>query len=157
MNKFSKLIVTLVASLGIAGATTVAINQAPALPTVQAASTENLDLANRDIAGYLDNCQQYESSDKQFRGFTSIKQITYTSKHTIRVNVNNDIFQLSKSRRSLLIDILQNGVISTLIDNDLANFNQAAVQKGCKTNIYLNDQVIGHSAADNYRQIVWSK
>lgn len=64
MNKFSKLIVTLVASLGIAGATTVAINQTPALPTVQAASTENLDLANRDIAGYLDNCQQHESSDK---------------------------------------------------------------------------------------------
>lgn len=70
MNKFSKLIVTLVASLGIAGATTVAINQTPALPTVQAASTENLDLANRDITGYIDNCQQYESSDKQFRGFT---------------------------------------------------------------------------------------
>lgn len=157
MNKFSKLAVTMVASLGIAGATTFAINQDPALPTIQAASTENLDLANRDIASYLDNCQQYESSDKQFRGFTSIKQITYTSRHTIRVDVNDDIFQLSKSRRSLLIDILQNGVISTLMDNNLANFNQAAVQKGCKTTIYLNGQVIGHSATGNYRQIVWSK
>lgn len=157
MNKFSKLTVTLVASLGIVGATTVVINKSPALPTVQAASTEKIDLANRDIASYLDNCQQYESSDMQFRGFTSIKQITYTSKHTIRVDVNDDIFQLSKSRRSLLIDILQNGVISTLMDNDLANFNQAAVQKGCKTTIYLNGQVIGHSAAGNYRQIVWSK
>lgn len=157
MNKFSKLAVTMVASLGIAGATTFAINQAPALPTVQAASTENLDLANRDIANYLDNCQQYESSDKQFRGFTSIKQITYTSKHTIRVDVNDDIFQLSKSRRSLLVDILQNGVISTLMDNNLVNFNQTAVQKGCKTTVYLNGQVIGHSAAGNYRQIVWSK
>lgn len=157
MNKFSKLTITLVACLGVAGATTVAINQSPSLPTVQAASNENLDLANRDIASYLDNCQQYESSDKQFRGFTSIKQITYTSKHTIRVDVNDDIFQLSKSRRSLLIDILQNGVISTLMDNDLANFNQAAVQKGCKTTVYLNNQVIGHSAAHNYRQIQWSK
>lgn len=157
MNKFSKLTVTLVASLGIVGATTVVINKSPAPPTVQAASTEKIDLANRDIASYLDNCQQYESSDMQFRGFTSIKQITYTSKHTIRVDVNDDIFQLSKSRRSLLIDILQNGVISTLMDNDLANFNQAAVQKVCKTTIYLNGQVIGHSAAGNYRQIVWSK
>lgn len=157
MNKLSKLTVTLVASLGIAGATTVAVNQSPSLPTVQAASNENLDLANRDIASYLDNCQQYESSDKQFRGFTSIKQITYTSKHTIRVDVNDDIFQLSKSRRSLLIDILQNGVISTLMDNDLANFNQAAIQKGCKTTVYLNNQVIGHSTGHNYRQIQWSK
>ncbi|MGN1279918.1 MAG: hypothetical protein ACI4T4_04440 [Limosilactobacillus sp.] len=157
MNKLSKLTITLVASLGIAGAATVTVNQSPVLPTAQAASTENLDLANWDIASYLDNCQQYEANDKQFRGFTSVKQITYTSKHTIRVDVNNDIFQLSKSRRSLLIDILQNGVISTLMDNDLANFNQAAVQKGCKTTVYLNNQVIGHSAGHNYRQIEWNK
>jgi hypothetical protein len=157
MNKFRKLTITLVASLGIAGATTVVINQPSTLPTIEAASTENLDLANRDIASYLDNCQQYESSDKQFRGFTSIKQITYTSKHTIKVDVNDDLFQLSKVRRTLLIDTLQNGVISTLMDNDLANFNQTAIQKGCKTTIYLNGQVIGRSASDNYRQIEWSK
>lgn len=157
MHKISKLTLTLVASLGLAGATTVAINAAPTLPVAQAASNENLALANRNIADYLADCQQYESSDKQFRGFTSIKQITYTNKHTIKVDVNDDLFQLSKARRSLLIDTMQNGVIGTLMDNGLANFNQAAVQKGCKTTIYLNGQVIGRSAANNYRQINWNK
>lgn len=157
MHKISKLTLTLVASLGMAGVTTVAVNQAPFQPVAQAASNEDLTLANRDIANYLADCQQYESSDKQFRGFTSIKQITYTNKHTIRVDVNNDLFQLSKARRSLLIDTMQNGVIGTLMDNGLASFNQAAVQKGCKTTVYLNGQVIGRSAANNYRQIDWSK
>lgn len=157
MHKISQLTLTLAVSLGMAGATTVAINQAPALPVAQAASNENLALANRNIADYLADCQQYESSDKQFRGFTSIKQITYTNKHTIKVDVNDDLFQLSKARRSLLIDTMQNGVIGTLMDNGLANFSQAAVQKGCKTTIYLNGQVIGRSAANNYRQINWNK
>ena len=48
MHKISQL--TLVASLGLAGATTVAINAAPTLPVAQAASNENLALANRNIA-----------------------------------------------------------------------------------------------------------
>lgn len=157
MNQISKLILTLVASLGVAGASTVAVNTAPVMPVVQAASSENLALANRNIADYLADCQQYESSDKQFRGFTSIKQITYTNRHTIRVDVNAELFQLSKARRTLLIDTMQNGVIGTLMDNGLANFSQTAIQKGCKTTIYLNGQVIGRSAAHNYRQINWNK
>lgn len=155
MNQISKL--TLVASLGMAGVTTAAINTIPTQPLVQAASSENLALANRNIADYLADCQQYESSDKQFRGFTSIKQITYTNRHTIKVDVNAEFFQLSKARRTLLIDTMQNGVIGTLMDNGLANFSQAAIQKGCKTTIYLNGHVIGRSAAHNYRQINWNK
>ncbi|KRM37606.1 hypothetical protein [Limosilactobacillus pontis] len=69
MNQISKLTLTLVACLGVAGASTVAVNTAPVMPVVQAASSENLALANRNIADYLADCQQYESSDKQFRGF----------------------------------------------------------------------------------------
>lgn len=157
MNKFTTSTLALVAGFSIASASTVVINQAPLQPVVQAASNEDHTLANRDIASYLANCQQYESSDKQFRGFTSIKQITFTGKHTLKVDVNDDIFQLSKARRSLLIDTMQNGVIGTLMDNGLANFNQAAVQRGCKTTVYLNGQVIGRSTAHNYRQINWDK
>ena len=48
--------------------------------TVAASTKENMDIANRDIASYLANCQQYESNDKQFQVFTSIKNIQYTGK-----------------------------------------------------------------------------
>lgn len=126
---------------------------------VQAATMtkEDYQLANEDIGNYLANCQQYESSDKTFKGFTSIKQIKYVGKNKINIYVNDDLFALPKARRDLLIDDLQNGVLGTLLDNNLQGMSEKDVQRGCRTTIYLNNQVIGQSSKSNYRQINWKK
>lgn len=157
MNKFTKLGLTAITSLSIAGATVVVDNYQPGIQTVQADAKENQDLANRAIANYLGNCQQYESNDKQFQGFTSIKSIKYVGKSKIKIDVNDDIYKLAKPRRDLLIDNLQNGVIGTLMDNNLQKMAESDVQKGCKTTIYLNGKVIGRSSNSNYRHINWVK
>lgn len=60
MRKFTNICGIVLACLSIAGASTVAINSGLTIPTVAAASRENIDIANRDIANYLANCQQYE-------------------------------------------------------------------------------------------------
>lgn len=157
MNKFVKLSLTAMASITFAGAAVMIDNSQPAVMTVQASSKENTDLANRDIANYLANCQQYESNDKQFKGFTSIKDIKYIGKSQIHIDVNNDFYQLSKPRRDLLIDNLQNGVIGTLMDNDLQKMAESDVRKGCQTSVYLNNKLIGQSSKSNYRHIIWKK
>ena len=60
MNKVKNITITALACFSFGGAI-VAINSLTnAVPTVAAASQENIDIANRDIANYLANCQQYE-------------------------------------------------------------------------------------------------
>lgn len=158
MNKFSKGCLVVMASLTMGTGVTVATNAFYA-PTTYAASLskEKTDLANRYIADYLSNCQQYEANDKTFRGYTSIKDITYTSDNHIKIDVNDDIYQLSKARRTLLVQSLQNGVYGTLADNDLKNMSEKDLQKGCKTTIYLNGHVIGQSSKNDTRMIKWNK
>ena len=118
---------------------------------------EKNDLANRYIADYLGNCQQYEQNDKTFKGFSSIKDITYSRDNKIKIDVNDDIYQLPKARRSLLIQDLQNGVYGTLADNDLKKLSEKDIQKGCPTTVYLNGKVIGHTAKNDNHHIIWDK
>ena len=115
------------------------------------------DLANRYIADYLGNCQQYEQNDKTFKGFSSIKDITYLRDNKIKIDVNDDIYQLPKARRSLLIQDLQNGVYGTLADNDLKKLSEKDIQKGRPTTVYLNGKVIGHTAKNDNHHIIWDK
>lgn len=157
MRKINSIALTALACLTVGGALVASDNLTSNLPTVAASSRENLDIANRDIASYLANCQQYESNDKQFQGFTSIKEVQYLGNQRVKITVNNDFYQLSKSRRDLLIDSLQNGVISTLMNDRQEKVTERSVHQGMKTSIYLNNQLIGQSSKQNNRIINWDK
>lgn len=157
MKKFTNICLTALACLSVAGTSTIAMNSVPANPTASAASRENIDIANRDIASYLANCQQYESSDKQFQGFTSIKAIRYLGNNRVKITVNDDFYNLSKPRRDLLIDTLQNGILGTLMDDQQEQLAESDIHKGVQTKVYLNNQLIGQSSKNNNRQINWQK
>lgn len=159
MRKISKGLMLAVAGLTVgtnAGLTT-NLFQSTNVAYAADMSKEKNDLANRYIADYLGNCQQYEQNDKTFKGFSCIKDITYTRDNKIKIDVNDDIYQLPKARRTLLVQNLQNGVYGTLADNDLKKLSEKDIQKGCKTTIYLNGHAIGHSANDDTRHIIWNK
>lgn len=159
MNKVSKGLVLALA--GITVGTSTGLNttlfQSTSVAYAAEMTKEKNDLANRYIADYLGNCQQYEQNDKTFKGFSSIKDITYSRDNRIKIDVNNDIYQLSKARRSLLIQDLQNGVYGTLADNDLKKLSEKDIQKGCPTTVYLNGKVIGHTAKNDNHHIIWNK
>lgn len=160
MQKISKGIMLAVAGITVGTSAGLAPNLFQATPAIAYAATmtkEKNDLANRYIADYLGNCQQYEQNDKAFKGFTSIKDITYTRDNKIKIDVNDDIYQLPKARRSLLMQNLQNGVYGTLADNDLKKLSEKDIQKGCKTTIYLNGHVIGQTAKNDNHHIIWNK
>lgn len=157
MRKIKSITLTALACLTFGGALVVSDSLTSNAPVVAAASQENLDIANRDIASYLANCQQYESNDKQFQGFTSIKEIQYLGNHQVKITVNNDFYQLAKSRRDLLIDSLQNGVIGTLMNDQQEKVTESSVHQGMKTKVYLNNQLIGQGSKQNSRIINWDK
>ena len=75
----------------------------------------------------------------------------------IKIDVNDDIYQLPKARRSLLIQDLQNGVYGTSADNDLKKLSEKDIQKGRPTTVYLNGKVIGHTAKNDNHHIIWDK
>lgn len=156
MHKFSKSLMLAVAGIAVGTSAAVTV-QKPTVTYAATMSQETFDLANRDIADYLGNCQQYEQNDQTFKGFTSIKDITYTKDNKIKVDVNDDIYQLPKARRTLLIQTLQNGVYGTLADNNLKKLSERDIEKGCKTTVYLNGHVIGQSSSNNTRKIDWNK
>ncbi len=156
MHKISKSLLLVAAGVTL-GTSTALVEQTPTVTYAATMSQENFDLANRDIADYLGNCQQYEQNDQTFKGFTSIKSIKYTKNNQIKVDVNDDIYQLPKARRTLLIQTLQNGVYGTLADNNLKKLSEKDIEKGCKTTIYLNGHVIGHSSTNDTRKISWNK
>ena len=148
MNKISKGLIFALAGITVGTSTGLSTTffQSTSVAYAAEMTKEKNDLANRYIADYLGNCQQYEQNDKTFKGFSSIKDITY-----------NDIYQLSKARRSLLIQDLQNGVYGTLADNDLKKLSEKDIQKGCPTTVYLNGKVIGHTAKNDNHHIIWDK
>lgn len=157
MNKVKNITITALACFSFGGAIVATNSLTNAVPTVADASQENIDIANRDIATYLANCQQYESNDKQFDGYTSIKNIQYLGNKQVKVTVNDDFYQLSKPHRDLLIDSLQNGVIGTLMDDQQQKLAESDVHKGMKTKVYLNNQLIGQSSKQNNRVMDWKK
>ena len=156
MHKISKSLLLVAAGITL-GTSTALVEQTPTVTYAATMSQENFDLANRDIADYLGNCQQYEQNDQTFKGFTSIKSIKYTKNNQIKVDVNDDIYQLPKARRTLLIQTLQNGVYGTLADNNLKKLSEKDIEKGCKTTVYLNGHVIGQSSTNDTRKISWNK
>lgn len=156
MHKISKSLLLVAAGVTL-GTSTALVEQTPTVTYAATMSQENFDLANRDIADYLGNCQQYEQNDQTFKGFTSIKSIKYTKNNQIKVDVNDDIYQLPKARRTLLIQTLQNGVYGTLADNNLKKLSEKDIEKGCKTTVYLNGHVIGQSSTNDTRKISWNK
>lgn len=105
MNKVSKGLVLALAGITVGTSTGLSTTffQSTSVAYAAEMTKEKNDLANRYIADYLGNCQQYEQNDKTFKGFSSIKDITYSRDNKIKIDVNNDIYQLSKARRSLLI------------------------------------------------------
>ncbi|MBB1080261.1 hypothetical protein H5S09_02570 [Limosilactobacillus sp. STM2_1] len=159
MRKISKGLVLAITGItvGTSAGLTTNLFQPSTIAYAAEMTKEKNDLANRYIADYLGNCQQYEQNDKTFKGFSCIKDITYTRDNKIKIDVNDDIYQLPKARRSLLVQNLQNGVYGTLADNDLKKLSEKDIQKGCKTTIYLNGHVIGHSANNDTRHIIWNK
>lgn len=159
MNKVSKGLVLALAGITVGTSTGLSTTffQSTSVAYAAEMTKEKNDLANRYIADYLGNCQQYEQNDKTFKGFSSIKDITYSRDNKIKIDVNNDIYQLSKARRSLLIQDLQNGVYGTLADNDLKKLSEKDIQKGCPTTVYLNEKVIGHTAKNDNHHIIWDK
>lgn len=159
MNKVSKGLVLALAGITVGTSTGLSTTffQSTSVAYAAEMTKEKNDLANRYIADYLGNCQQYEQNDKTFKGFSSIKDITYSRDNKIKIDVNNDIYQLSKVRRSLLIQDLQNGVYGTLADNDLKKLSEKDIQKGCPTTVYLNGKVIGHTAKNDNHHIIWDK
>lgn len=157
MNKIKNIGLTALACLTLGGAMVASDSLTTMAPSVAASTKENTDIANRDIASYLANCQQYESGDKQFQGFTSIKDIQYQGKSQIKITVNDDFYKLTKPRRDLLIDTLQNGVIGTLMDDQQQKLAESDVHKGFKTKVYLNNQLIGQSSKNNNRVINCNK
>lgn len=159
MNKVSKGLVLALAGITVGTSTGLSTTFFHSTSVAYAAemTKEKNDLANRYIADYLGNCQQYEQNDKTFKGFSSIKDITYSRDNKIKIDVNNDIYQLSKARRSLLIQDLQNGVYGTLADNDLKKLSEKDIQKGCPTTVYLNGKAIGHTAKNDNHHIIWDK
>lgn len=158
MSKISKYIVLTLAgiTLGV-GCNLTANYSQPMIAHAAQMTKEKNDLANRYIADYLGNCQQYEQNDQTFKGYTSIKDITYTRDNKIKIDVNDDIYQLPKARRSLLVQSIQNGVYGTLADNGLKKLSESDIEKGCQTTIYLNGKVIGHTNKDDTHHIVWNK
>lgn len=159
MNKVSKGLVLALAGITVGTSTGLSTTFFQSTSAAYAAemTKEKNDLANRYIADYLGNCQQYEQNDKTFKGFSSIKDITYSRDNKIKIDVNDDIYQLPKARRSLLIQDLQNGVYGTLADNDLKKLSEKDIQKGCPTTVYLNGKVIGHTAKNDNHHIIWDK
>lgn len=159
MNKVSKGLVLALAGITVGTNTglSTTLFQSTSVAYAAEMTKEKNDLANRYIADYLGNCQQYEQNDKTFKGFSSIKDITYSRDNKIKIDVNNDIYQLSKARRSLLIQDLQNGVYGTLADNDLKKLSEKDIQKGCPTTVYLNGKVIGYTAKNDNHHIIWDK
>lgn len=159
MNKISKGLILALAGITVGTSTglSTTLFQSTSVAYAAEMTKEKNDLANRYIADYLGNCQQYEQNDKTFKGFSSIKDITYSRDNKIRIDVNDDIYQLPKARRSLLIQDLQNGVYGTLADNDLKKLSEKDIQKGCPTTIYLNGKVIGHTAKNDNHHIIWNK
>lgn len=126
MNKVSKGLVLALAGITVGTSTGLSTTffQSTSVAYAAEMTKEKNDLANRYIADYLGNCQQYEQNDKTFKGFSSIKDITYSRDNKIKINVNDDIYQLPKARCSLLIQDLQNGVYGTLADNDLKKLSE---------------------------------
>ena len=159
MNKISKGLILALAGITVGTSTGLSTTffQSTSVAYAAEMTKEKNDLANRYIADYLGNCQQYEQNDKTFKGFSSIKDITYPRDNKIKINVNDDIYQLPKARRSLLIQDLQNGVYGTLADNDLKKLSEKDIQKGCPTTVYLNGKVIGHTAKNDNHHIIWDK
>lgn len=159
MNKVSKGLVLALAGITVGTSTGLSTTffQSTSVAYAAEMTREKNDLANRYIADYLGNCQQYEQNDKTFKGFSSIKDITYSRDNKIKIDVNDDIYQLPKARRSLLIQDLQNGVYGTLADNDLKKLSEKDIQKGCPTTVYLNGKVIGHTAKNDNHHIIWDK
>ena len=159
MNKISKGLILALAGITVGTSTGLSTTffQSTSVAYAAEMTKEKNDLANRYIADYLGNCQQYEQNAKTFKGFSSIKDITYSRDNKIKIDVNNDIYQLSKARRSLLIQDLQNGVYGTLADNDLKKLSEKDIQKGCPTTVYLNGKVIGHTAKNDNHHIIWNK
>ncbi len=159
MNKISKSLILALAGITVGTSTGLSTTffQSTSVAYAAEMTKEKNDLTNRYIADYLGNCQQYEQNDKTFKGFSSIKDITYSRDNKIKIDVNNDIYQLSKARRSLLIQDLQNGVYGTLADNDLKKLSEKDIQKGCPTTVYLNGKVIGHTAKNDNHHIIWDK
>lgn len=159
MNKVSKGLVLALAGITVGTSTGLSTTffQSTSVAYAAEMTKEKNDLANRYIADYLGNCQQYEQNDKTFKGFSSIKDITYSRDNKIKIDVNDDIYQLPKARRSLLIQDLQNGVYGTLADNDLKKLSEKDIQKGCPTTVYLNGKVIGHTAKNDNHHIIWNK
>ena len=159
MNKVSKGLVLALAGITVGTSTGLSTTffQSTSVAYAAEMTKEKNDLANRYIADYLGNCQQYEQNDKTFKGFSSIKDITYSRDNKIKIDVNDDIYQLPKARRSLLIQDLQNGVYGTLADNDLKKWSEKDIQKGCPTTVYLNGKVIGHTAKNDNHHIIWDK
>lgn len=159
MNKVSKGLVLALAGITVGTSTGLSTTffQSTSVAYAAEMTKEKNDLANRYIADYLGNCQQYEQNDKTFKGFSSIKDITYSRDNKIKIDVNDDIYQLPKARRSLLIQDLQNGVYGTLADNDLKKLSEKDIQKGCPTTVYLNGKVIGHTAKNDNHHIIWDK
>lgn len=157
MNKIKQISLSALACLSLGGALVTVNSLGEHVPTVVAASREDTTIANRDIASYLANCQQYESNDKQFQGFTSIKQIQYLGNRQIKITVNDDFYRLTKPRRDLLIDSLQNGVIGTLMNDQQERPSESDVHQGMETKVYLNNQLIGQSSKSNKRIIDWNK
>ena len=94
-----------------------------------------------------------ESNDKQFQGFTSIKAIEYRGNNRVKITVNDDFYQLSKPRRDLLIDTMQNGILDTLMDDQQEKLAEGDIHKGIQTKVYLNNQLIGQSSKNNNRLI----
>ncbi len=155
MNKVSKGLVLALAGITVGTSTGLSTTffQSTSVAYAAEMTKEKNDLANRYIADYLGNCQQYEQNDKTFKGFSSIKDITYSRDNKIKIDVNDDIYQLPKARRSLLIQDLQNGVYGTLADNDLKKLSEKDIQKGCPTTVYLNGKVIGHTAKNDNQDL----
>ena len=90
MNKVSKGLVLALAGITVGTSTGLSTTffQSTSVAYAAEMTKEKNDLANRYIADYLGNCQQYEQNDKTFKGFSSIKDITYSRDNKIKIDVS---------------------------------------------------------------------
>ena len=119
------------------------------IPTkqVQAAKYSKI---NKELAQYLAENQQYEKDgNSDFANFNAIDSIKYKGGHDLYVNVNGDFLNLSSSQKTTLLNKIQGGANTTLLDHDKIDVDD--YRNGSMITIQLGKNSIGHSKLSDYK------
>ena len=148
-----KLITLIAASLMLFGTVTTIVDFHVPTMQVQAAKYSKI---NKELAQYLAENQQYEKEgNSNFANFSTIDSIKYKGDRGLYVNVNGDFLNLSSSQKTTLLNKIQGGANTTLLDHDKIDTND--YRNGSMITVQLGNNSIGHSKISNHKSYKFYK